>query len=104
MSVGHVLGEAEVLAPRGAEETCQKGAICLLQGRLADLEAPLIVRIFRGIWRMFFGRGGSGNRGKTDAEKKGAAKSGPKEEPLAEERAAFMTPGQRRASREADAE
>jgi hypothetical protein len=77
------------------------------QGRLADLEAPLIVRIFRGIWRMFFGRGGSGGtggRGKADAEKKAAAKSGAMEEPLAEERAAFMTPGQRRASREADAE
>ena len=82
-----------------------------MQGRLADLEAPLIVRIFRGIWRMFFGRGSGAKKATAAADKKdscasiGAAKSGAaKDEPLAEERAAFMTPGQRRASREADAE
>lgn len=82
------------------------------QGRVADMEAPLIVRIFRGIWRLFFGSGGregsggvtGSGRGKADAERKAAAKCGAEEEPLAEERAAFMTPGQRRASREADAE
>ncbi|EIE23696.1 hypothetical protein COCSUDRAFT_63222 [Coccomyxa subellipsoidea C-169] len=90
----------------------QNDQLQALQGRVADMEAPLIVRIFRGIWRLFFGSGGrkgsggvtGSGRGKADAERKAAAKSGADEEPLAEERAAFMTPGQRRASREADAE
>ncbi len=83
-----------------------------MQGRLADLEAPLIVRIFRGIWRMFFGRGGGAKTSaaaaaadkKGSSAKSGSAKLGAPEEALAEERAAFMTPLQRRASREADAE
>ncbi|CAL8471835.1 g11377 [Coccomyxa elongata] len=91
------------------QQTCQ---LDTLQRRLADLEAPLIVRIFRGIWRMFFGRGsGAKTSAAAAADKKGSgAKSGmaklgtPEEGTLAEERAAFMTPGQRRASREADAE
>ncbi len=66
----------------------------------------MIVRIFRGIWRMFFGRGGGVKKPVAVAVKKdsGASIGAAKDEPLAEERAAFMTPGQRRVSREADAE
>lgn len=78
-----------------------------MQDRLADFDAPLVVRILRGIWRLFFGapraRKGVDDEKKGGAEGKEAAKVGTKE-PLAEERAAFMTPEQRRASHEADAE